>query len=205
MKARRLILGTACIAAAFALGCLPSARLVARLYGKAHVVDLGDGNPGAANIRRQLGMPAAVAVGALDITKGWLPARLARREGASDSLTGPLAMAPAAGHIFVLGGKGAAAALGGASAYDPVAMVITGAIILGVGRLWAHAPAVMVGGFVYPTVQWLLGRPKSHVAWAAGIVSLLMLGRLRGPRVGARSVSPRVLWERFWFDREPVD
>lgn len=193
------------ICAAFALGCIPSAKAVSRVWGGRSITDLGNGNPGAANVRRQLGMGAAVLVGTLDVVKGWLPARLGRRSGAPDCVVGPLAMAPIAAHIVVVGGKGAAAAVGAASAYDPVAMALAGAGIIWGSKTYQHAPAVMAGGLAYPTIQWLLGRSRKHVAWGAGIIALLVAGRLKGPRRGAKPLSGRVLWERFWFDREPAD
>ncbi|NLE73076.1 MAG: glycerol-3-phosphate acyltransferase [Actinobacteria bacterium] len=199
------LVAVAAICAAFALGCFPSAGLVSRFCGGRSITELGNGNPGAANVRRHLGMRAALLVGALDIFKGWLPARLGRWSGASDSLVGPLAMAPIAGHILVLGGRGAAAAVGAASAYDPSAMAITGAGIIWGSKKYEHAPAVMAGGFAYPAIQWILGCSREHVAWGAGIIALLSAGRLKGPRRGARPLSGRVLWERLWFDREPAD
>ncbi len=201
----RIAAGIVGVGAAFALGCVPSAELVARLYGRGPIVALGNGNPGAANVRRTLGMPAALLVGALDVSKGWLPTRMAKTLGAPDSIAGPMAMAPVAAHILVVGGKGAAAAVGAASAFDPLAMVIAGAGIVWGSIKRRHAPAVMAGGFAYPTIQWLLGRPREHVLWSSGIIALLVGGRLKGPRRGAKSLSGRVLWERLWFDREPVD
>ena len=205
MKAKSIALSVLGIAGAFAFGCLPSARLVAGLYGSSEAVDLGDANPGAANIRRQLGMGAAVLVGALDIGKGWLPVRIARKMDAPDCIAGPIAAAPVAAHIFVVGGKGAAAALGAGFAYDPLVMTVAGAGIAGGSVKWAHAPAVMVGALAYPAVEWLLGRSREQIGWATAILSLVVVGRLKGPRRGAKPVSAGVLWERFWFDREPAD
>ncbi len=204
-RAWRVAAGIAGVGAAFALGCIPSAELVSRLYGRGSVTNMGDGNPGAANVRRNLGMPAAVLVGALDVSKGWFPARIARRLGASETVAGAVAMAPMAAHILVVGGKGAATGVGAAVAHDSLAMAIAGAGIIWGSVKYQHAPAVMVGGFAYPTIQWLLGRSREHTLWGAGIIALLIAGRLKGPRRGGKPLSARVLWERLWFDREPAD
>ncbi len=44
--------------AAFALGCIPSARLVSRLLGAGDISQAGDRKPGAANVARTLGWRA---------------------------------------------------------------------------------------------------------------------------------------------------
>ena len=200
----RIAAGIVGVGAAFALGCVPSAELVARLYGRGPIVALGNGNPGAANVRRTLGMPAALLVGALDVSKGWLPTRMAKKLGAPDSIAGPMAMAPVAAHILVVGGKGAAAAVGAASAFDPLAMVIAGAGLSGEHQATARTRGH--GGRLRLSHDTMVIRTSAR-ARALELRHHCALGGWapQGPRRGAKSLSGRVLWERLWFDREPVD
>ena len=67
-------------AAGYSLGSLSPAAAAARLRG----VDLsssGSGNPGATNAARAMGVPVGVAVGALDVAKGYLPVWYFRQYG----------------------------------------------------------------------------------------------------------------------------
>lgn len=194
------------VAAAFAVGCLPSARLVSRLFGgRAPITSLGDGNPGASNVRKAYGLPAALLVAGMDILKGWLPVHLARRFHAHPDVAGAVYVAPVLAHIAVVGGKGAASTLGASHGWDPWTMVLVEA-----GMLWGtakgyHAPSVAAAMVALPSVQWLFGRPRRTLAWTGLCMSLLALGRLRGPRRGRRPLSARVLRERLLWDREPRD
>ena len=67
--------------AAFALGCIPSARLVARLTGGADILQSGDGKPGAANVARTLGWKPGAATLGIDLVKGSATAGTARALG----------------------------------------------------------------------------------------------------------------------------
>lgn len=196
----------AAVAAAFAVGCLPSARLVSRLWGgRQPITSLGDGNPGASNVRKAYGLPAALLVAGLDIFKGWLPIHLARRLHAHPHVAGAVYVAPVLAHITVVGGKGAAAALGASHGWDPSVMVLIEA-----GLIWGtakgyHAPAVAAAMIGIPSVQWLFGRSRRTLAWTATCMGLLALTRLRGAHRDRRALSPRVLRERLLWDREPQD
>ena len=66
------------IAATYLIGSLPTAYLAARILSNADIRKLGDGNAGAANVYRNLGPKAGLAVGSIDIGKGALAVLLAR-------------------------------------------------------------------------------------------------------------------------------
>jgi len=187
---------------AFALGCLPSARLVTRRAAGLSIEGLGDGNPGAANVRRSLGLRPALAVAALDIGKGWLPPLLGRRLGADDAMVGMLGFAPVAGHVFGLRGRGAASALGAGLGMDFWAMASAGLFIIAGTIKRVHAPAVLLGVFITPLFSIMFGRSRPRVLWSMMTMSLLIVSRLRGPRRGALPLSLDVLWQRFVYDRE---
>lgn len=108
--------------AGYALGSLSPAAAAARLRG----VDLassGSGNPGATNAARAMGVPVGVAVGAIDVGKGYLPVWYFRQYGAP---CGEVAgLAAVVGHITSpllkgRGGKGVATSLGAILAIEPL-------------------------------------------------------------------------------------
>ncbi|NLT34407.1 MAG: hypothetical protein GXX83_00690 [Gaiellales bacterium] len=190
------------VAGAFGAGCLPSARLASRLFGGPTITSLGDGNPGASNVRKAYGLPAALLVAGMDVFKGWFPVYLARRFRADANVAGAVYVAPVLAHIAVVGGKGAAAALGACHGWDPPAMMLVEA-----GLIWGtakgyHAPAVAAALVGLPSIQWLLGRSPRTIAWTLVCTSLLVWGRLRGSHRGRQALSPRVLRERLLWDRE---
>jgi glycerol-3-phosphate acyltransferase PlsY len=188
---------------AVAAGALPSARLVARAVGGVAIESVGDGKPGAANVRRTLGLGPGLAVAGMDIAKGYLPAALARRHGAGPHTLGALAVAPAAGHIVFTGGRGAAPSLGGGLALDAWAMTLAGTVIVAgtIGK--HHASAVLVGGASYVPVALFLRRRPMAALYGGALLALLVLARLRGPGWSAAPLTCESLWQRLWNDREP--
>ena len=108
--------------AGYAMGSLSPAAAAAHLRG----VDLassGSGNPGATNAARAMGVPVGVAVGAIDVGKGYLPVWYFRRYGAP---CGEVAgLAAVVGHITSpllkgRGSKGVATSLGAILAIEPL-------------------------------------------------------------------------------------
>jgi len=189
--------------AAFALGCLPSARIVTRRVAGLSIDELGDGNPGAANVRRALGLKPALVVVAIDIAKGWLPPLVGRRLGADDTTVGMLGLAPVAGHVFGLRGRGAASALGAGLGMDFWAMTSSGLFIIAGTIRRMHAQVVLLGAFLAPLFSVVFGRSRPRVLWSMMTMSLLVVSRIRGPRRGAQPLSRRVLVSRILYDREP--
>jgi glycerol-3-phosphate acyltransferase PlsY len=127
------------VALAFAAGCLPSARLVTRLARGVSIEELGDGKPGASNVYRTLGPIPGAAVLVLDSLKAYVPAASLGARGASEGVVAAAAVAPVAAHVAVIGGQGAAAALGAGFAIDTPATLIAVIPILGGTLLGYHA------------------------------------------------------------------
>ena len=100
------------IAAGFALGCVPMARLAVAFAGPAAKRRLSGENPGTTSIKRILGKKAAVVVFTGDCLKGFLPATIGRAMGAEPWVVDSLMIAPVAGHVTVVGGKGVATLAG---------------------------------------------------------------------------------------------
>lgn len=120
---------------AFVVGSISPATMVA----KRRKADLsqGSGNPGATNAGRVLGLRYGIAVGALDVLKGLVPALLAL--WLTDRVTAyAVGLAAVLGHMFSPflkghGGKGVATSLGAVIALLPwfalVMLVLFGFIV----------------------------------------------------------------------------
>ena len=201
--ARRVTCAAVGLPCAFAWGCLPSARIVSRLWGAGDIVTAGDGKPGAANVAHTLGRGAGAATLAADMAKGIAPAALAWRCGAWPNLTYACAVAPVVGHVGVVRGRGAATALGAALAIDAPATALVLPAVIG-GALSKRAGlGAMVAALGLPVVSLVLGR-RGRAAWCATLPAILAYARLRGGD-GSGPLTARVAWERFWYDREPGD
>ncbi len=189
--------------AAFALGCIPSGRLVSRLVGGGDIAQSGDHKPGASNVAHTLGWKPGAATLAVDLLKGAAPAVVGRRAGAGLDLTGALAVTPVIAHIAVVRGRGAAAALGAALACDPPATALVLPAIIGGALTKRSASGVMVAALALPAISFALGH-RRKAAWCATLPAVLAYARLRGSDGAPAPVSGHVCWERFWFDRDPA-
>lgn len=116
--------------AAYLLGSLPTAVLVARRHGGTDIRRHGSGNPGATNILRVLGWRAALVVLLIDLGKGaaavaWLPGLA----GPSGWLPFAIGAAAVVGHLWPVwtgfrGGKGVATAAGAVLVLAPLAWLV---------------------------------------------------------------------------------
>ena len=193
----------ALVGAGFALGCVPTARIVSRRKG-VDIDSVGTGNPGAANVRRALGARSGALVLAIDAAKGATPVLVGRALDVDDGTLGALAMAPIMGHITVVGGKGAGAALGAVAATDPAALAVVSPLMAVSAYPPLHTSSILVIYLVLPLVRRRLGRSRAAVAWTGALMGLLIGARLWGTGAG-RLRNRRVLWERLVYDREPPD
>lgn len=176
--------------AAFLLGSVNPATMIARLLGK-ELSTSGSGNPGATNAGRVLGRKWGILVGLLDVLKGYVPVLLAAM-WSGEALAYVVGVAAVLGHVWSpflrgRGGKGAATALGAVLGVQPwlAVLVLAG---FGVGAVVGHSIALgsvvgalgmlVTAGFVLAgvlpggliTVAWLvalagivLGRHKANV------------------------------------------
>src|SRR5947207_3429635 len=106
----------AVILAAYLIGSVPFALLLARRWG-ADLRVVGSGNLGAANVLRASGVKAGVLVAVLDVTKGAVSVILAERFGGNAAAPAAAGVAAIVGHIYPVwlrfrGGKGVATACG---------------------------------------------------------------------------------------------
>jgi len=203
-RSRSALIALVGLPAAFAAGCIPTARIVGRLFGGFEVDEVGDRKPGAANIMRTVGPKAGITTAGIDMTKGYAVATTAWAAGAGPDLVGALAVAPVAAHIMVVRGRGAAAALGAAFAMDPAATGIVLVPILGGTALKRAGVGVMIGAFGLPVASLALGH-RRRAAWCAVLPALMAYARLRGSDGDDTRLTARVAWERLWFDRNPAE
>lgn len=176
----------------YVCGSIPTAIWVGKAVGGIDVRRKGSGNAGATNVARLLGTKWGVAVGAIDLLKGFLPVLLFTPAASRDPWIAPqnagLAIGVAAilGHIFPLfagfkGGKGVLTALGVFAALLPWEALFAAAVWGGVFWRWrivslgsivaviAFAALVAVRKFAFG-----VDHPRSIVV-AAFVIAILVL------------------------------
>lgn len=198
--------GIASVALAFALGSLPFAVIVSRLFFRTDVRQHGSGNPGATNVLRTFGVPAGIGVLLLDFAKGSAAVVVAR------SLSAPLAgdardlilvaagMAAIAGHSFspfigFRGGKGVATAAGTVLVLMPAAflvMLLTFAGTIAVARTVSLSSVLLA--LELPVLMIVMYGDRTLLVYYGLVAAALVLWRhhlnikriLRGeePRIG---------------------
>ena len=147
----------------YAIGSLPTAYLFTRYILAQDIRDIGDNNSGAANVFRNVGAKAGVAVGAIDIVKGSVVIVLAKvlvDDTGMEMMAGAAALA---GHNFPVhlkfrGGRGAATAVGVLIASVPIVGLPVGAFCLVLLYLTHKA--------IYPLAVFLVAIPA--LTWPAG-------------------------------------
>lgn len=102
---------------AYLAGSVSSAILVCRAFAKADPRTEGSLNPGATNVLRVAGKPAAALVLFFDVLKGAIPTYLAYTAGLPEFAIGLVAISACLGHMYPIffqfkGGKAVATALG---------------------------------------------------------------------------------------------
>jgi acyl phosphate:glycerol-3-phosphate acyltransferase len=179
------------IFAAYGIGSIPFALLLARRWGTADLRRVGSGNLGAANVMRSSGITAGLLVAILDIAKGAGSVMLAAR--LSSDATAPVAagLAAIAGHIYPIwlrwrGGKGVATACGVFSVLTPLAIPPALAIFLVTATLTKYISLASVAATIaLPPLAYATGSPLAAVVAAAAAAALIVfrhrtnLARLR--------------------------
>ena len=101
----------------FLLGSFPTASLVSRWRIGKDIRSIGNRNPGAGNVSREVGLAFGALVFAVDAAKGMAAILVGQRLGSPDAAVYGAAFAAVLGHNFspflkFRGGKGAATAIG---------------------------------------------------------------------------------------------
>ena len=170
------------IVAAYLLGSVPFAMISSKLFGLADPRTYGSGNPGATNVLRSGNKKAALFTLLGDALKGWAAVFIAQKMGFSDTLSGLVALAVFAGHLYPIflkfkGGKGVATAAGVLFALDP----LLGLAVMGTWLFIAYAfrysslAAVLAAGFA-PVFQVLMHGGNGQTL-VVGVISLALIGK----------------------------
>ena len=169
------------ILTSYLIGGIPTAYLVTRLLIGQDIRNLGDRNPGAANVFRNVSPKAGLAVGVVDILKGAVAVLLVRGLMDSTALEFTAGIAVLAGHNWPFhlrfrGGRGAATAIGVLLPTVPVIAIPVGAVSLVVLRVCKKA-TVALGVFLIavPVLAWLAGYSYTVVSYAVAVPVLVGL------------------------------
>jgi len=84
----------------FLVGSIPFSVIFGKLFAKADIRTVGDGNPGAMNALKAGGLKAGIPSYVMDIFKGFLPVYLAQKYGMAGWSLVSISLAPILGHAF---------------------------------------------------------------------------------------------------------
>jgi glycerol-3-phosphate acyltransferase PlsY len=174
---------------AYALGSIPFAVIVSRLFALPDPRSYGSGNPGATNVLRTGKKGAAALTLFGDAAKGWAAVYIAQRFAAGegvDMAAAAAALAVTLGHMYspflrFKGGKGVATAIGAIAALDlyiAAGAIATWSIVVLIFRISSLA-ALTAAAFV-PFFAFLLygmNRFALEPAIALTVIAMLIVWR----------------------------
>jgi glycerol-3-phosphate acyltransferase PlsY len=191
----------AAIVAAYLIGSVPFALLLARRWGAADLRRVGSGNLGAANVLRASGLKAGILVAVLDVTKGAVSVMLAERFSGSAAAPAAAGLAAIVGHIYppwlrFRGGKGVATACGVFSVLTPLAIPpALGIFVVAVWMTKYISVGSMLASMALPPIAYAMGSTAPAVS-AALVASAIIVFRHRSNLVRLRSGSERRIGAR---------
>src|SRR6266516_2984606 len=177
--------------AAYLIGSIQFALLMARRW---HVADLrlvGSGNLGAANVMRASGVTAGVLVAVLDMAKGAASVWLAERFATNAAAPAAAGLAAIVGHVYPVwlrfrGGKGVATACGVFSVLTPLAVVPAVSIFMLTVWLTKYVSlGSVLASLAVPTFAYVVGSSAPAVI-AAVVAAALIVFRHRSNLVRLR-------------------
>ena len=206
------------VLAAYLLGSVPTAYLIARWRRGIDIRQYGSGNVGASNVSAVVSKRWSIPVTVFDIGKGALAVWVAQQLGMGAAEQVTVGIFAIIGHNWPIflgfqGGRGMFTTLG----------VITmlswklGLIVLAMSYVLAPLRQLSLGVFLalvsLPLFSWFLGQPlgieaKLPITLGLAVLTLIaLLKRLLAPRTGlSESVPPaELLVNRLLFDRDIRD
>ncbi len=174
---------------AYAIGSIPSAYLFTRYMLGRDIRQLGDMNAGAANVFRNVGPKAGIAVGSIDIIKGALAIVLAKLLVDNTGMEMMAGGAAIAGHNFPVhlkfrGGRGAATAVGVLLASVPLIGLPAGALcilLLYVTKKAIYPLSVFL--IAIPAFTWPVGYSVDLAVYAVAIPISIGLSHFYSTRI----------------------
>jgi glycerol-3-phosphate acyltransferase PlsY len=193
------------VLAAYIIGSIPFALIMARRWGTTDLRLIGSGNLGAANVWRVTGATAGVLVALLDILKGAAGVVVAQRLDSDAAAPAVAGVAAVVGHIYPVwlgfrGGKGVATSCGVFAVLTPLAVLAAlGVFALSVWITKYISAGSVMASLALPPLAYVIGSPGSVVAASAVVAALVSfrhrsnLTRVRAgtePRVGTVAPEP---------------
>ena len=199
-----------CLLVGYLCGCVLTAAIVARRTAGQSIFELGDGNPGMANVGHELGSRAALACLVGDILKTLLPVLLMSRVFSQLGwavVTGWTGLGATLGHIVPFwhgfrGGKGVTTISSTIILMNPLWGILAG--VVGVATIilsgYLSVAAVVAMAF-YTVVTWLL-LPADCALIALAFTAMQVVthwSKLQGIRTGTthRASLSTKFWARF--------
>jgi glycerol-3-phosphate acyltransferase PlsY len=173
----------ALVLAAYLIGSIPFALILARRLGTADLRRIGSGNVGAANVLRTSGVRAGVTVMLLDMAKGAGSVMLVQRYDLG-AVTAAAGLAAIVGHVFPVwlhfrGGKGVATACGVFSVLTPLAVGPALGVFLSAVWITRYiSVGSILASVALPPIAYATGSPAS-VMVAAVAASMIIIVRHR--------------------------
>jgi glycerol-3-phosphate acyltransferase PlsY len=181
------------IIAAYFIGSVPFAWILAQRRGAGDLRRLGSGNVGATNLVRVSGLSAGLTVALLDAAKGAASVWLAPHLSPHAAAPAAAGLAAIVGHVYPVwlrfhGGKGVATACGAFAMLIPLASVPALAVFIATVLLTKYVSlASVLASATLPWAAYLIGVPVASLTAAvaaAGLVIFRHRGNLRRLRSG---------------------
>ena len=169
------------IVVSYLIGGIPTAYIATRLLTGQDIRQLGDRNPGAANVFRNVSPKAGMLVGIVDIAKGAAVIVLVRGLADSTALEMSAGAAVLVGHnwpvyLGMRGGRGAATAIGVLLGMLPLLAIPVGAVTLLI--LFLKRKAILAIAFFLisvPILAWPVGYSYPVVIYSVAVPVLVGL------------------------------
>ena len=199
-----------CLLVGYLCGCLLTADLVARHMAKCSIFELGDGNPGMANVGHELGTPAALVCLAGDILKTLLPVLVTSRLFGSLGwavATGWTGLGATLGHIWPLwnhfrGGKGVTTIASTIILMNPLWGILAGVVGVGTIIVSGYLSVAAVVAMVFYTIATAFTLPIDCALISLFFTALQVLthwSKLQGISTGTthRASLSTKFWAKF--------
>ena len=202
------------IAAAYLIGSIPSAFLLARYLRGIDIRDYGSGNVGASNVMEHVGLRTGIALGVFDtLFKGTMPVVAANLLGQSLAVQAAVGIAAVAGHnwsayLKLTGGRGISICIGALLGMGLWIELGVGLLLIGLmGRVVMKDTGIwsLVSFIALPVAAILVGRDPEVAYMLGGMALMLVLKRLTANWERPSTVRyglARVLLHRFLWDRD---
>jgi len=206
-----MLLGIAVIVAAYLIGSVPAAQIVARYTKDVDLRDVGSGNVGASNVWQSVERWLVIPVGLFQIAQGFAAVMLARLAGMGDGVQVACGLAAVVAHdwnpwLGFTGGRGIGQTIGVLAALSWPSLAVF--IVVSVAGVIAGAVPqfVAIALFAAPFGEAFWG-DSAAVAWGGLLLAVVAIVKrvLANARPGPEQPVPDVYLNRLAYDRDVPD